>query len=70
LRGQVSGAGARVIDQEPKRSRRCGLGHRAELRVFGLLEHELHSEPEDDWCERMAKHPSAWRHSSSERACT
>jgi hypothetical protein len=37
--------------------------------MFGFLEHELRSEPEDDWCERMAKHPSAWRHSSSERAC-
>jgi hypothetical protein len=48
LRRQVSGAGARVIDQEPKRSRKCGLGHRAELRVFGLLEYELRSELEDE----------------------
>jgi hypothetical protein len=48
LHGHVSGASTRVIDQEPKRSRKCGLRHRAELRVFGLLEYELRSELEDE----------------------
>jgi hypothetical protein len=48
LHGQVSGASTRVIDQEPKRSRKGGLRHRAELRVFGLLEYELRSELEDE----------------------